>query len=183
MRARRTDGAAVARAPGARERSDGAFGARKLQTVPAGEPLEDAAVETVKLTRRFGALVAVDQVSLMVARRTIFGLLGSNGAGKSTLIKMLTTLLPPSSGAARVAGYDVVRAPRAVRGHIGYVPQLISADGALTGEENLRLSARLYGVPRGERARRIAEALAFMELGGFAHTLVKNYSGGMIRRL
>ena len=141
------------------------------------------AVQTTDLSRRFGALVAVDGVNLSVAEGTIFGLLGSNGAGKSTLIKMLTTLLPPTSGSARVAGHDIAREPRAVRSRIGYVPQLISADGALTGRENLLLSARLYGVPRADRAQRIAEALDFMQLTEFAGTLVKNYSGGMVRRL
>jgi ABC-2 type transport system ATP-binding protein len=142
-----------------------------------------AAIETRALTRRFGELVAVERVDLAVERGTIFGLLGSNGAGKSTLIKMLTTILPPSSGTATVAGHDIVREARLVRARTGYVPQLVSADGALTGGENLVLSARLYGVPRRERARRIDDALAFMELGDAADRLVRTYSGGMIRRL
>jgi ABC-2 type transport system ATP-binding protein len=141
------------------------------------------AVETELLTRRFGDVVAVDEVSVRIERSTVFGLLGSNGAGKSTLIKMLTTLLPPSSGRARVAGHDVEREPREVRRRIGYVPQLVSADGTLTGRENLLLFARLYGVPRGERAARIDQALAFMDLTGVAGRLVRTYSGGMIRRL
>ncbi|MCC6994705.1 MAG: ATP-binding cassette domain-containing protein [Deltaproteobacteria bacterium] len=143
----------------------------------------DFAIETSQLTRRFGDLVAVDRVSLRVRTGSIFGLLGANGAGKSTLIKMLTTLLPPSDGSARVAGHDVAREPRAVRAHIGYVPQLVSADGGLTARENLLLCARLYAVPSAQRGPRIAEALEFMDLSEFADRLVKSYSGGMIRRL
>jgi ABC-2 type transport system ATP-binding protein len=113
----------------------------------------------------------------------IFGLIGPNGAGKSTLIKMLTTLLPPTSGAATISGYDIVREPAAVRRHIGYVPQLLSADGSLTGYENMLLSARLYGVPRHERTSRISRALARMGLSEAGNHLVNHYSGGMIRRL
>jgi len=110
-------------------------------------------------------------------------LIGPNGAGKSTLIKMLTTLLPPTSGHATVGGFDLVAAPRKVRRNIGYVPQLLSSDGALTGYENLLLSARLYGLPRRERTHRIEQALATMGLTEAAHHLVGRYSGGMIRRL
>ncbi len=146
-------------------------------------PSELPAIVTTKLTRRFGDLVAVDALDLVVARGTVFGLLGSNGAGKSTTLKMLTTLLPATSGSARVAGFDVARAPRDVRRRIGYVPQLLSADAALTGSENLLLSAKLYGIPRAERGPRIAEALAFMGLTDVADVLVRKYSGGMIRRL
>jgi ABC-2 type transport system ATP-binding protein len=146
----------------------------------AGEAL---AIETVELTRRFGNYVAVDRLSLRVGSGIVFGLLGPNGAGKSTIIKMLTTLLPPSSGRATVAGFDVVARSRAVRSHIGYVPQMLSADGALTGRENLRLSAALYGMDVAEARGRIADALAFMGLDAFGDKLVKTYSGGMIRRL
>jgi ABC-2 type transport system ATP-binding protein len=131
----------------------------------------------------FGQLVAVDDLDLTVERGLIFGLLGPNGAGKSTTIKMLTTLLPPTSGKARVAGFDVVREASQVRRHIGYVPQMLSADGALTGRENLLLSARLYRIPRSERSARIEAALAFMDLEQAAGHLVRTYSGGMIRRL
>ncbi|MEP6474656.1 MAG: ATP-binding cassette domain-containing protein, partial [Gemmatimonadota bacterium] len=128
-------------------------------------------------------LVALKPLDLTVEPGIIFGLLGPNGAGKSTAIKMLTTLLPPSGGTAEVAGYDIVRDPKSVRRHIGYVPQLLSADGALTGRENLLLSARLYRVPKGEQQSRIAEALQFMEIVSAADDLVRTYSGGMIRRL
>jgi ABC-2 type transport system ATP-binding protein len=143
----------------------------------------DAAVEMRELTRRFGSLVAVDGVSLSVPAASILGLLGPNGAGKSTTIKMLATLLPPSSGAAWVAGFDIVRQAYEVRRHIGYVPQVLSADGALTGYENLLLLAKLYGVPGSERNDRIRHALEFTGLTDAGDTLVRQYSGGMIRRL
>jgi ABC-2 type transport system ATP-binding protein len=150
---------------------------------PADAPPRDVTVRTTALTRKFGDLVAVDGATLAINRSEIFGLIGPNGAGKSTLIKMLTTLLPPSAGSAEVAGFDIVKAPADVRRHIGYVPQLLSADGSLTGYENLLLSARLYGVPRAERKRRIDGALERMGLTSAAHRLVGHYSGGMIRRL
>ena len=140
-------------------------------------------VETASLTRRFGTFTAVDAVSFTVFPGEIFGLIGSNGAGKSTLVKMLTTMLPPTSGRAVVAGYDVVRNAANVRAHIGYVPQLLSADGALTGYENLLFAARLYLVPRAEREKRVQMALERMGLAEFADRLVQGYSGGMIRRL
>lgn len=140
-------------------------------------------VRIAGLTRKFGDLTAVDQVTFSVNQGEIFGLIGPNGAGKSTLIKMLTTLLPPTSGTASVAGYDIVTDPAEVRRHLGYVPQLLSADGSLTGYENLLLSARLYGVPRPVRAQRISGALARMGLSEAADHLVAHYSGGMIRRL
>ncbi len=138
---------------------------------------------TRALTRRFGDLLAVAEVSISVPYGEIFGLIGSNGAGKSTLIKILTTLLPASSGDAQVAGFDVRKEAAAVRRNIGYVQQLLSADGALTGYENLLLSARLYAIPRRERATRIAQALEMTNLGEVANRLVHSYSGGMIRRL
>jgi ABC-2 type transport system ATP-binding protein len=141
------------------------------------------AIDTSELSRAFGHLTAVDRLDLRVPHGAFFGLLGSNGAGKSTTIKMLTTLLPPTGGRASVAGFDVVRDARQVRRRIGYVPQMVSADAGLTGRENLMLSAKLYGVPRVERAGRADEALAFMALGDVGERLVKTYSGGMIRRL
>jgi ABC-2 type transport system ATP-binding protein len=144
---------------------------------------DSCAVETRSLTRRFESLVAVNHLTFSFARGSIFGLLGPNGAGKSTLIKMLTTLLPPSEGTALVAGFDIVREPREVRRRIGYVSQMLSADGDLTGYENLLISAKLYGIPRSQRADRIAEALDFMDLTNASGKLVKHYSGGMIRRL
>ncbi len=150
---------------------------------PEHDAVQSAIVQTFELTRRFGDLTAVDAVSLQVDAGEIFGLIGPNGAGKSTLIKMLTTLLPPSSGRALVAGFDLVQRPAEVRRRIGYVPQLLSADGELTGYENLLLSSRLYLLPGAEREQRISAALAMMGLSEVRDRLVRNYSGGMIRRL
>lgn len=135
------------------------------------------------LTRRFGDFTAVDALDLEVHSGEVFGLLGPNGAGKSTTIKMLVTLLPPSGGHASVGGYDIVRQAGSVRRLLGYVPQALSADGTLTGLENLMVFARLYDVPRREQRARVHEALEFMGLTDVAGRMVKNYSGGMIRRL
>jgi ABC-2 type transport system ATP-binding protein len=144
---------------------------------------EDAVVVTHELTKRFGSHTVVDAVTLSVRRREIFGLLGRNGAGKSTVIKMLTTLLLPTSGYARIEGFDVVREAASVRRMIGYVPQALSADGELTGYENLLVFAQLYDIPRAQRAARISDALEFMGLTNAGDKPVKSYSGGMIRRL
>ena len=140
-------------------------------------------LETLSLTRRFGERIAVDSLTVSVERGEVFGLLGPNGAGKTTILKMLTTLLPPSSGSARIAGFDIVRQSADVRRVIGYVPQLLSADGALTGYENLLIFAKLYDIPRAGREARIRSALVFMGLGDAAQQVVRTYSGGMIRRL
>lgn len=160
--------------------------ADNLKTIPQPGSSADPgpkAVETRSLTRRYGSLVAVKSLNFTCPNGAIFGLLGPNGAGKSTLIKMLTTLLPPSEGTALVAGYDIIHEPREVRRKIGYVSQMLSADGELTGQENLSISAKLYGVPRSERASRITHALEFMDLERVRAKLVKQYSGGMIRKL
>lgn len=141
------------------------------------------AIKTRGLCRSFGKLQAVDQVSMSVPPGEIFGLLGSNGAGKTTLVKMLTTLLPPTSGTAEVGGFDILRCPAQVRRRIGYVPQMLSADGMLTARENLVFAAKLHGIGGDARAPRVDEALAFMGLTEAADRLVKTYSGGMIRRL
>jgi len=138
---------------------------------------------TRALSRRFGHLIAVDALDLTVHEGEVFGLLGRNGAGKTTLIKMLTTLLPPTSGDATVAGFDIVKEQALVRGVIGYVPQALSADGELTGRENLRVFTWLYDIARELREQRVDEGLAFMGLTDAADKLVKTYSGGMIRRL
>jgi ABC-2 type transport system ATP-binding protein len=141
------------------------------------------AIQTRDLTRRFDTVTAVDCLNLEVDPGEVFGLLGPNGAGKTTTIKMLITLLPPSGGGASVAGHDIHAEQRLVRRSIGYVPQLLSSDGALTARENLMTSARLYHLPIAERAGRIEAALAFTGLEGAADRLVRTYSGGMIRRL
>jgi ABC-2 type transport system ATP-binding protein len=140
-------------------------------------------LETNGLTRRFGDLTAVDSLNLSVAEGEVFGLLGPNGAGKTTVIKMLTTLLPPTAGTAAIAGFDIRRQPARVRATIGYVPQLVSVDGALSGYENLLIFAKLYGVPRALRRERIAQALDFSGLSEAARREVRGYSGGMVRRL
>ena len=136
-----------------------------------------------RLTRRFGEFVAVDNLNLDIAQRESFGLLGPNGAGKTTLIKMLTTMLPPSSGEATVAGSSITNSKASVRRIIGYVPQVLSADSSLTGYENLLVFAGLYNVPAREQQPRILSALHFMGLEEAANRLVRTYSGGMIRRL
>ncbi len=141
------------------------------------------AIEVQALSKYYGQQCALDQIDLRIAHQSIFGLLGPNGAGKSTAIKILTTLLAPSSGRACVAGFDVLNAPLEVRRRIGYVPQMLSADGALTARENLLLSASLYGLRGAQRAACIDEALAFAGLDTVAGQLVKQFSGGMIRRL
>lgn len=140
-------------------------------------------IEISGLTKYFDDFCALDHLDLQVPGSSIFGLLGPNGAGKSTAIKIMTTLLDPTSGTATVAGFDVRDDAVEVRRHIGYVPQLLSADGALTARENLDLSARLYGLRGSLRTSRIEEALTFASLESFADKLVKTYSGGMIRRL
>jgi len=140
-------------------------------------------LETYALTRTFGALTAVNALTISVENGEVFGLLGPNGAGKTTAIKMLTTLLPPTSGDARIAGFSITRDAAAVRRTIGYVPQALSADGALTGYENLLIFAKLYDIGHDEREARVRDALAFMGLADAADNLVRTYSGGMIRRL
>ncbi|HKS71481.1 MAG TPA: ATP-binding cassette domain-containing protein [Ktedonobacterales bacterium] len=135
------------------------------------------------LTRRFGDFTAVNKLSLEVADGEVFGLLGPNGAGKSTAIKMLTTLLTPTGGRASVAGYDIARQASQVRRVIGYVPQALSADGNLTGYENLLIFAKLYDLPASIRTARVRETLEFMGLAESGDKLVRTYSGGMIRRL
>jgi ABC-2 type transport system ATP-binding protein len=140
-------------------------------------------IQVQNLTRRYGTVFAVDQITFQVSEGEIFGLLGPNGAGKSTTLKMLTTLLPPTSGTAKIKGYDIVQEPARVRANIGYVPQILSADGDLTAHENLVLSGRLYGLSPSFLSKRIQQVLDFMGLSQHANQLVSEYSGGMIRRL
>jgi ABC-2 type transport system ATP-binding protein len=141
------------------------------------------AVECEGLTYRFGEHTAVDGVDLQVRAGEVFGLLGPNGAGKTTTIRVLTTLLPAAEGNARVFGIDVARHRMRIRRLLGYVPQQLSADANLTGRENVGLFARLYDVPRRDRAIRVEEALSSMGLTDAADRLAGTYSGGMIRRL
>src|SRR2546429_4443358 len=140
-------------------------------------------IEVVDLVKSFGDHTAVDTVSFSVSRGEVFGLLGPNGAGKSTIIKILTTLLPPTGGQASVVGYDVTKQAMAVRRRIGYVPQALSADGNLTGYENLMVFAKLYDLPRSTRDSKVREVLALMGLEDAAVKLLRTYSGGMRLRL
>jgi len=149
-------------------------------TIRAAEGL---VVATTALTKAYGGRIVVDRVNLKVRKGSMFGLIGPNGAGKSTIIKMLATLLPPTGGSAQVAGCDLETQAPEIRARIGYVPQLLSADGALTGFENLLLSARLYLVPDADRLPRIREALARAQLTDAADRPAQTYSGGMLRRL
>jgi len=141
-----------------------------------------AAIEVERIVKRFGQFTAVNGVTFNVEQGEIFGLLGPNGAGKSTLIRMLTTLLPPTSGTARVAGFDIVAQADDVRRTIGVIPQAMTSDLELTVRENLLIHAKLYGVGRDKRKRLIAELLDAVELTQWADTPVKKLSGGMRRR-
>ena len=144
-------------------------------------------IEVTDLTKRFNSngisFAAVDQITFTVEEREIFALLGPNGAGKTTLIKILTTLLKPTSGMAKVAGFDVTKEKEKVRASIGIVFQEPALDRRLTGRENLDFHARMYGIKRGERERRVAELLKLVELEEKADIVVDKYSGGMNRRL
>ena len=141
------------------------------------------AIEVQEIKKCFGAFCAVDTLSFAVQEGEIFGLLGPNGAGKSTLIRMLTTLIPPTSGTARIDGFDVVRSPDEVRRRIGVIPQAMTSDLDLSAAENMSIFAKLYGVPRERRRRVVKELLEAVDLGQWADKPVKNFSGGMRRRL
>ncbi|MEV0587664.1 ATP-binding cassette domain-containing protein [Nonomuraea sp. NPDC050310] len=144
-----------------------------------------AIVEAERLSRAFGRRTAVDQLTFHVAPGEIFGLLGPNGAGKTTTIRMLATLLPATSGAARVCGFDVASRPAEVRRRIGYVQQAVSPMGfyLLTGREKAEIEASLYHVPRRRVRDRVAEVLDLVGLSDSADRLVQEYSGGMQKRL
>ena len=140
-------------------------------------------VETIGLTKRFDRIIAVENLSIGIEEGEVFGLLGPNGAGKTTIIKMLATLLEPTSGTAKVNGFDVMKQPQKVRESIGIVFQEPSSDELLTGYENMKLYAMMYGLPKEEIKKRIAEALELVELTERKDDLVRTYSGGMRRRL
>ncbi|HTW24141.1 MAG TPA: ATP-binding cassette domain-containing protein [Candidatus Baltobacteraceae bacterium] len=141
------------------------------------------AIEVDHITKKFGEFVAVDDVSFAVEQQEIFGLLGPNGAGKTTLIRMLTTLLPPTSGTARIAGHDVRTDQDGVRSVLGVIPQAFTSDPELTAKENMAIHAKLYGVPKGERDALIDRLLDSVQLLNFRDALVRTFSGGMRRRL
>lgn len=153
---------------------------------PAGAGSADerpVAVEVDHLTHRFGHYAAVDDLSLRIRAGDCFALLGPNGAGKTTTIRLINTLLPVQEGRITVFGHDVGHDPFAVRRRIGYVPQQLSIESALTGRENVAWFARLYDMPRRQRRQRVEEALEMVNLTGEADRLASTYSGGMIRRL
>src|ERR1700689_2625251 len=135
------------------------------------------------LVKKFGELVAVNDINFTVGERELFGLLGPNGAGKTTLIRMLTTLTPPTSGTARIAGHDIVNDADGVRLVIGVIPQALTSDPELTAEENMLLHAKLFGVPKSQRRELVARLLEDVDLSKFGKTFVRNFSGGMRRRL
>jgi ABC-2 type transport system ATP-binding protein len=141
------------------------------------------AITISHLTHRFGDHVAVDDLNLSVASGVCFGLLGPNGAGKTTTIRVLNTLLPVQHGQVRIFGLDVAHGAMAIRRQLGYVPQQLSIEAALTGRENVAWFARLFDVPRRERKARVAEALQMVDLTDAADRLAGTFSGGMIRRL
>jgi ABC-2 type transport system ATP-binding protein len=146
-------------------------------------PQNGFAIKVENISKRFGTLQAVNGVSFTVQKGEIFGLLGPNGAGKSTLIRMMTTLVPPTSGTAVVADHDIIRDPNAVRERIGVIPQNMTSDPELTCAENLGIHARLYGITGARRRKRTAELLEAVGLADRANAMAATLSGGMRRRL
>ena len=145
--------------------------------------MRDAAIAIEGLSKRYGDVVALDNIDLQVPRGTVFGLLGPNGAGKTTTIRILTTIIRPDSGRALILGHDVVRDAGSVRCRIGLAGQYAAVDGNLSGRENLHLIGRLTQIPRSERAARSDELLERFGLTDAGDRLVRTYSGGMRRRL
>ncbi|GAA1595114.1 ABC transporter ATP-binding protein [Kribbella karoonensis] len=143
----------------------------------------EPAVDVAGLSHRFGDQLAVDSLDLTVSPGECFGLLGPNGAGKTTTLRVLNTLYPPQTGSVRIFGRDVHTDAMPVRRMLGYVPQQLSIEGALSGRENVSWFARLFDVPRRERAARVAEVLEIVDLTDAADRLAATYSGGMVRRL
>jgi ABC-2 type transport system ATP-binding protein len=146
-------------------------------------PMDAPAIATAHLTRRFGQLIAVDDVNLRVTPGQFFGFLGPNGAGKSTTIKMLTGLLAPSAGRMEILGVDLAQNPVEVKRQIGVVPEGMALFGRLTGAEYLNFAARMYGLDRDTAAKRTAELLEFMQLANQSKTLIADYSHGMQKKL
>ena len=141
------------------------------------------AIDVGHIVKKFGDFTAVKGISFTVDEGEIFGLLGPNGAGKSTLIRMMVTLLQPTSGTALINGFDVIKQSDGVRQSIGVIPQAMTSDLELSVEENLIIFAKLYSVPRAKRERLITELLEAVELTQWRHAQVKNLSGGMRRRV
>ena len=153
-------------------------------STPKGGPYDNSvAIDVQNIVKKFGEFTAVKGISFQVKAGEVFGLLGPNGAGKSTLIRMLVTLLPPTSGTAIINGFDVAKKADDVRRSIGVIPQAMTSDLELSVEENLIIFAKLYGVPRDTRKKHIDELLASVELTDWRDKPVKNLSGGMRRRV
>jgi ABC-2 type transport system ATP-binding protein len=144
---------------------------------------DDVAIEARGLRKSYGKVQALDGIDLHVPTGTVLGLLGPNGAGKTTAVRILTTLLPPDGGSARVAGLDVATEAPELRSRIGLAGQYAAVDENLTGAENLEMVGRLYHLPKGEPRSRAAELLRRFDLSDAADRLVRTYSGGMRRRL
>ncbi len=147
------------------------------------DPTAPSAIEVEHIVKKYGDFTAVDDVSFNVKEGEIFGLLGPNGAGKSTLIRMMTTLIPITSGKARISGHDVAKEPNAARRMIGVIPQALTSDLDLTVEENMNIYAKLYDVPAKEREKSIDELLQLVDLVKWRDAATKTLSGGMRRRL
>lgn len=140
-------------------------------------------IAVTDLTKSFKDFTAVNRISFSVKKGEVFAFLGPNGAGKSTTIKMLITLLKPTSGEATIDEFSIMSQSEEVRRVIGYVPQMVSVDGTLTAKENLTLMAKLYDIPSKEREKRVMEVLHFFDLEHLQDALVRTFSGGMIRKL
>ncbi|WEX11208.1 ATP-binding cassette domain-containing protein [Chelativorans sp. AA-79] len=154
-----------------------------VKDLPSAEKALPPAISARGLVRHFGAVKAVDGIDLDVPRGMIFAILGPNGAGKTTLIRMLATLLAPDAGSARVMGHDLTKEPQAVRASIAMTGQFASLDEDLTGRENLILLARLWGFRGGQAKARADELLSAFDLSDAGRRQVKDFSGGMRRRL
>jgi ABC-2 type transport system ATP-binding protein len=146
-------------------------------------PATAPAIDCRNLTHRYGDFTAVDDLSLAVRAGETVGLLGPNGAGKTTVVRVLTTLTPVQRGDVSIFGLDARRETMDIRHNLGYVPQQLSIESALTGRQNVDLFARLYDVPRKQRRARVDEALSAMDLLDVAENLAGTFSGGMVRRL
>ena len=142
----------------------GANGSSTPLERPVYDPTAPSAIEVEHIVKKYGDFTAVDDVNFSVKEGEIFGLLGPNGAGKSTLIRMMTTLIPITSGKARIGGHDVAKEPNAARRMIGVIPQALTSDLDLTIEENMSIYAKLYDVPAKERQRSIDELLELVDL-------------------
>ncbi len=159
------------------------FGSKSKPTAHCATPASGDAIVVDHISKKYGDFTAVDDVSFNVQQGEIFGLLGPNGAGKSTLIRMMTTLLPITSGRALINGFDVAKQADAARQCMGVIPQALTSDIDLTVEENLSIYAKLYGVPAEDRKRNIDDLLQTVDLLKWRNAQTKTLSGGMRRRL